>query len=229
MDAKLKVLQPQAAPENSLCPECDTPLMILHGKIVHCDLDAFKRDEDDRAAKRVAIQESLEVRRNKLELLHADAVSLEETDRAANVEFRALKRSLDDLTQQAEVSGEVIDVMERMRRDEAKRLREVEETVVRWQKPSKSCTTKKSVIKVVSDAIKRPATCTIRSLVTRSSRKPSGLKGVRNKLLGGRPRQPQCRSCTPVRSLGLAHGSGRFKGRRDDRRHAYDPAFGNVL
>ena len=84
MEAKLRFLQPQETPQSALCPKCDTPLMIRSGEIVHCDLNAFEQDEDDRAAKRAGINESLEVERGKLALLHADAVSLEEIDRAAD-------------------------------------------------------------------------------------------------------------------------------------------------
>ena len=181
MDAKIRALHPQSAPENSLCPECDTPLMILKGKIVHCDLAAFKRDEDEREAKRVTIKKSLEVANYKLNLLHTDAVSLEETDRAANSEFRTLKQTLDELVRKADVRGEVIDVMERMRRDEAKRLRE-EENSRALAEAEQELHDKESVIKVVSDAKEARD---LHDTITRYSiiAEAIGPRGVRNKLL----------------------------------------------
>ena len=103
MEAKLRFLQPQDSPQSAPCPKCDTPLMIRSGAIAHCDLTAFKQDEDDRAAQRAVIIASMKVALDKLELLRTDKLALEEADRAADSEFRALKRSLDDLTEKAEV------------------------------------------------------------------------------------------------------------------------------
>ena len=155
--------------------------MILKGKIVHCDLDAFERDEDARAAERVTLQKSIEGARGKLEMLHIDAVALEQTDRAANGEFQALKRSLDELNRKAEVSGEVIDVVERMRRDEDKRLRE-EENGRALAEAEQELHDKEDVVEIVADALKSRA---LHDTITRYSiiAGAIGPRGVRNKLL----------------------------------------------
>ena len=181
MDAKLKALHPRSAPENSLCPECDTPLMILKGKIVRCDLTAFELDEDARAAEMVTLKESIEVAQGKLGLLHADKVSLEETDRVANEESRALKRSLGELSRQADVTGEVIGVVEQMRRDEAKHLRE-EENTRSLAEAEQELHDREAVVKVVADAIKAGD---LHDTITRYKiiSGAIGVRGVRNKML----------------------------------------------
>ena len=181
LDAQIDNLRLRMAPENVLCPECDTPLMILHGKIVRCDLDAFQRDEDERAAKRVSVKETLEVANGKLELLYADTVSLREADRAAKSESRTLKQSLDDLTRKADVSGEVIDVVERMRRDETKRLRD-EENNRALSEAEQDMHDKASVVEVVADAAKARA---LHDTIVRYSviAEAIGPRGVRNKML----------------------------------------------
>ena len=181
LDVQLNNLQPRSAPENSLCPGCDTPLMILHGKIVRCDLDAFKRDEDDRAALRVAVKETLKGARGKMELLHGDNVLLGAADRTANSEYLALKQSLDDLTEKAEVTGEVIDVAERMRRDETKRLRE-EENNRALAEAEQEMHDKEAVVEIVADAAKASA---LHDTITRYTiiAEAIGPRGVRNKML----------------------------------------------
>ena len=181
MEARLKHLQPQVAPKNSLCPKCDTPLMIRSGEIVHCDMNAFEQDEDERAAARAVINHSLEVAAGKLELLHADKVSLEETDRAANGEFRALKRSLDDLTQKAAISGEVMNMAERIRRHEDKRSRE-EENSRALAEAEQEKQDKEGVVKIVADAIKAGD---LHDTITRYKiiANAIGPRGVRNKML----------------------------------------------
>ena len=43
---KLRQVEPRLSPQTSLCPKCDTPLMIQgSGVIVSCDLTAFEKDE----------------------------------------------------------------------------------------------------------------------------------------------------------------------------------------
>ena len=181
MDAKLRALSPRSAPENSLCPECDTPLMILKGKIVHCDLAAFERDEDAREVERVTLKKSIEGALGKLEMLHADAVALEETDRAANSELRALKQSRDELNQKAEVTGEVINVMEQMRRDEAcaARVRVNDRALAEAEQELHD---KEAVVAIVADAAKA---CDLHDTITRYSviAGAIGPRGVRNKML----------------------------------------------
>ena len=181
MEDRLEHLQPRTAPETSLCPKCDTPLMIRSGEIVHCDLDAFEQDEDERAFSRAGINKSLEVGRDKLGRLHADKVALEETDRAANGEFLALKRSLDDLNEKAAISGKVIDVAERMRRDEAKRERE-EENNRALSEAEQEKQDKEGVVKIVADAIKARD---LHDTITRYKiiAGAIGPRGVRNKML----------------------------------------------
>ena len=182
LDAQLRNLQPRSAPENSLCPGCDTPLMILKGKIVRCDLDAFKRDEDERAAKRVSVKETLAGANGKLELLYADTVSLREANGTANSEYLTLKRSLDDLTRKAEVSGEVINMPERLRRDETKRLRD-EENNRALAEAEQEMHDKAAVVEVVADAAKARD---LHDTITRYSviAEAIGPRGVRNKMLG---------------------------------------------
>ena len=181
MDAKLRDLAPRAVPENSLCPECDTPLMILKGKIVPCDLTAFEKDEDARAAKRVDLKESIAVAQSKLELLSADRVSLEETDNTAQREFMDLKCAMDGLTKRAETTGEVINVMERMRRDETKRLRD-EENNRALSEAEQDMHDKASVVEVVADAAKARD---LHDTIVRYSviAEAIGPRGVRNKML----------------------------------------------
>ena len=181
MTAKLKTLQPRSAPENSLCPQCDSPLMILKGKIANCDLAAFERDEDDRTAERVTIKKSLEVGLEELKIFQSDKIALDGSSRTAHDEFRSLRLALDDLNRKAEVSGEVIDVMEQLRRDEAKRLRE-EENNRALAEAEQELHDKESVIKVVSDAKEAGD---LHDTITRYSiiAGAIGPQGVRNKML----------------------------------------------
>ena len=126
----------------------------------------------------------------------------EKAERLADIEYQSLKRSLDDLTRKAEVSGEVIDVAERMRRDETKRLRE-EENNRALAEAEQEMHDKEAVVEIVADAAKASA---LHDTITRYSDNCRGHRpqGRPKQDAGRRARAAQCRSESSIRDGRLA-------------------------
>ena len=146
-----------------------------------CDLTAFEKDEEDRTITRAALQEKSRGETDRLEDLIETTAVCEKAERLADIELQSLQRGLSTLIQQAEVSGEVVNVMEQMRRDENKRLREEEDSRA-LAEAEQELHDKEGVVKMVADSI------TARDLhdtITRYAviAGAIGPRGVRNKLL----------------------------------------------
>ena len=180
-ELSLRQVQPSHTPQTSLCPKCDTPLMIRGNEIVSCDLTAFGKDEGAKAVKRAALEQKYRAETAKLEDLSETRAVCEKAERLAVIEYQSLKRSLDDLTRKAEVTGEVIDMAERLRRDETKRLRE-EENSRALAEAEQEMHDKAAVVEVVADAAKATA---LHHTITRYSviAEAIGPRGVRNRML----------------------------------------------
>ena len=181
LDVALRKVEIRRAPQTSLCPNCDTPLMIRGGEIVSCDLTAFEEEEEARAVTRADLEEKSRAETDKLEDLSETTAVCEKAERLADIEFQSLKRALDDLTTRAEVTGEVVYVMDRMRRDETKRLRE-EENNRALAEAEQEMHDKAAVVEVVADAAKASA---LHNTITRYSiiAEAIGPRGVRNRML----------------------------------------------
>ena len=181
MELDLKGEQPRLAPQTEACPNCATHLMVQNGLIVPFDLAAFNKAEATRTATRACIVENITKVRAELNVLAEKTLACKEADTTAANEFKNLKQSIDDLTQKAGISGEVIDVAERMRRDETKRLRD-EENSRGLAEAEQDLHDKESVIKVVSDA---KEASDLQDTITRYSiiAGAIGPRGVRNKML----------------------------------------------
>ena len=163
---ELRQVKLRAAPQTSPCPSCDTPLMVRGGEIVSCDLTAFEKDDEDRAIKRAALEEKSRIATDRLEEYYVKRQRYaKKPERLADIEYQTLKRSLDDLNLKAEVSGEVIDLAERMRRDETKRLREEENNRALAEAEQESRTGK--LWSRSWRMLPKLAICTIRSRATR--------------------------------------------------------------
>ena len=178
---ELRQVEIRRAPQTSLCPNCDTPLMIRGGEIVTCDLAAFENDEEDRAITRAALEETQRAKTDRLEDLREATAVCEKAERLADIELQSLQRSLDGLTRKAEVTGEVIDMAERLRRDETKSLRD-EENNRALSEAEQDMHDKASVVEVVADAAKARA---LHDTIVRYSviAEAIGPRGVRNKML----------------------------------------------
>ena len=181
MELDLKGVQPRLAPQTEACPNCATHLMVQNGLIVPFDLAAFNKAEATRTATRACLAESITKVCAELSVLSKKTMACKEADTTAAAEFKNLMRSLDDLSVKAVVKGEVIDVAERMRREEEKRLRE-EENSRALAEAEQDLHDKQAVVKVVADAIKaRDLHDTITRYRIISG--AIGVSGVRNKML----------------------------------------------
>ena len=117
-------------------------------------------------------------------------------------------------------------MVEQMRRDEAKHLRE-EENSRSLAEAEQELHDREAVVKVVADAIKAGD---LHDTITRYKiiSGAIGVRGVRNKIADSWAWKTQCWPCPLVQSLWLAHGGGRCEGDCDDRWYAYDLAFDDV-
>ena len=178
---QLKGVQPRLAPQTEACPNCAAHLMVQDGSIVPFDLGAFNKDEATRAAARATLATSITKAGAELNVLSKKTMACKEADTTAASDCKSLMRDLEDLSVKAVVKGEVIDVVEQMRRDEEKRLRE-EENSRALAEAEQDLHDKQAVVKVVADALKaRDLHDTITRYKIISG--AIGISGVRNKLL----------------------------------------------